>query len=126
MLFSACSTIDEDLFFQQAVGAYNLNATGVGFLLRENEQNLLPDTRIEFRGNGLLVAIISDTETENIAQMIELKKARQGLFRLSKTDRFVAMGLQGELWISTTNRETRPENVLFEHLVPIATKIPTQ
>ncbi|MGL4676701.1 MAG: hypothetical protein ACRCWI_03435 [Brevinema sp.] len=123
LLFSTCSTIDEGLFFQQAIGQYNLNATGVGFLLRETGRTFNEGIMLEFRGNGVLLAILNETNSENIAQMVELKKANQGLFQLENTNKFVAMGFSGGLWISTTNGASSPEKVLFEHLVPIATKI---
>ncbi len=121
LLLSYCSVIDEDAFYSKAIGTYTLTTTGTGFILREMDTYLETGTCIEFRGDGTLVAV-TNTLSYTIATFVKLEKKYQGLFKLSKTGEYVAMGYESSLWISTTNAESDPSKVLFEHLVPIATK----
>lgn len=125
---ASCSSLDQNAFISRATGRYSLNTDGILFIRRELGHSDIPEgTTIEFRGNGDLVIIFSDTESRDFAQFIELKRSNEGIFRLTGTSSYVAMGyLAGSplpTWLSTTNTFPSEDSVLLENILPIATGI---
>lgn len=128
LILTSCSTLDKDRFFRQSVGRYSLNTDGVLFLRRElGYTDVVENTTIEFRGNGDIDIIFSETESRPLAKFVELKRDDEGVFSLVETNAFIAMGYLASsplpFWLSSTNTFPTADSVLLEHLLPIATQV---
>ncbi len=132
LLLSTCSVVDEEAFYSKVAGYYSLNSTGARFLKKVTGDSVVEGDTLRFSGNtssvGTLAIItytysgtVTTTNATTIATLVGLKKSYQGVFKFEGLDSYVAMGLEDDMWISTTNTKSSPDDVLFEHLVPIAT-----
>ncbi len=124
-LACACSTSSDD-FMSNAVGNYTLNSTGTQYINRAVGCIVASGTTLQFRGDGTLYAMVSDTEAVLIATMISIKNGNQASFQLvnTKTGKtyYAAMGNNNLRWLSTTNLYDSENSIRYDSFVPIATE----
>lgn len=126
LMFSFCSAIDSEDFYNRTTGRYTLNEDGSLFLKREIGMDVPTGATLEFRGTGEMFILQSATSAILLAKLDHLQSSDYGSFKLSPTNSYIAMGYvpgsPNSHWLSSTNTFSNANAVLYEHMIPIATK----
>ncbi|MGL4387860.1 MAG: hypothetical protein ACRCTJ_00510 [Brevinema sp.] len=124
LLFSACSTTDDPATLRREfLGEYELQRSAREFFIRE-QRDLIPNTfeddQIAFDANTQL-NFLANALSVPVWSFVEAKK-KKAIFRLIDQNKYIGVTIDGIVLLVDTNTVSSPDKVLFEWMVPFATK----